>query len=1022
MTDLSSLQRSIILNQQLYPDDASYNLPYFWKLTGKVNIEKLYSALMNAFNNHDIYHSYVSGGKIVTDKSTVFRPRIYELSYSDNREFENSVINKVKEFANRPFNVNIWPLQEAIIFVNTKKTADEYFLFVNVSHLICDVTSAYELITEINNGYNNGPIEKINIEVSSSITEINKKREKRAIDYFTSRLKLVKSLEQPVIQLDKTLPRKNGDIILDKNLVNSITSLSGNTEFEVLSTAYIILLSKLTSKNIITVGVPLANRGKSKRHAHGCFVNNLPLIINLTDSTSVKSLLNDVAKNLHNLIRFQSFDLQNHIKELTQDTGSNYGFMNNSVTFYKKAINFNFKDVNCQNIIIEQSSPMFPLAMEFENSGDAITMHIQVSGQYNPELIGEYYKDILSKMSNLSIDIDEASSMGNTLVQELIKLENRKLSINNDTPYKSVLELFSQECSKHPDSVAVRYNETSLSYKEVDNLSNIVASQLLAKTEERIVVSVEPSSYLIILMLAIFKSGKVYVPLDKIIPEERKKVILEQLDNFAIITDENSYSYEGYEVITIKVLFHDVKIDSECISKKDKYIVNDIAYMIFTSGSTGTPKGVEVSHESLLTLMCDVNKKITNTFKKQWILFHSYGFDYSIFEILAPLSSGGTLNVVPQSIRKFPDLFREFLIENKINILTQTPSAFLSLQRVDSVKDNFINTLEYIFIGGEDIKFKDLSPWFSKYGYNNPKVFNLYGLTETTIISTAHQINKNDVETKQRNNIGYPIGNTLLRVVNRDGSLVLPGFEGELIISGPAIANGYYKNPEKTSKVFIKNDNSFKTGDLVKVLSNGELQYINRIDKQVQISGHRVELGEIESAINGCPFCEESYVIAKDFNIGDRRLIAYYKLTETFKITSEQIRNEIKNKLPDYMLPAFWIEVTEFPLNASGKIDESRLPDVIELSNNTCKKSKVSRNDSTCLSRIQLIWSEVLKTDIDQDDNFFEAGGTSVLITEVYYRILKEFNLSEEELSMIDLFDYVTPLEVSQFIEEKLRK
>lgn len=163
-------------------------------------------------------------------------------------------------------------------------------------------------------------------------------------------------------------------------------------------------------------------------------------------------------------------------------------------------------------------------------------------------------------------------------------------------------------------------------------------------------------------------------------------------------------------------------------------------------------------------------------------------------------------------------------------------------------------------------------------------------------------------------------------------------------------------------------------------------------------------------------------MIAKDFNIGDRRLIGYYKLTETFKITSEQIRNEIKNKLPDYMLPAFWVEVTEFPLNASGKIDESRLPDVIELSNSTNKKSNISKNDSTCLSRIQLIWSEVLKTDIDQDDNFFEAGGTSVLITEVYYRILKEFNLSEEELSMIDLFDYVTPLEVSQFIEEKLRK
>lgn len=255
--------------------DASYNLPYFWKLTGEVDVEKLYSALINSFNNHDIYDSYLSEGEFITDKSTVFRPAICELSYFNSREFELAVVEKVKSYAYWSFDINTWPLQEAIIFVNTKKNSNEYFLFINVSHLICDVSSAYELITEINNG----KIEKLNITISNPNNTISPKREQRAKDYFASWLKLIDSLEQPNFQLDKSLTRKNADITINKKLIDKITLLSNNTEFEVLLTSYIVLLSRLTSQKIVTVGVPLENRRKYKRHSHGCFVNNLPITV-----------------------------------------------------------------------------------------------------------------------------------------------------------------------------------------------------------------------------------------------------------------------------------------------------------------------------------------------------------------------------------------------------------------------------------------------------------------------------------------------------------------------------------------------------------------------------------------------------------------------------------------------------------------------------------------------------------------------------------------------------------------------
>nr|WP_205395654.1 amino acid adenylation domain-containing protein [Streptococcus lutetiensis] len=1013
--ELTSLQNSIIMTQKLQPSNAAYNLPYFWKLSGdSLNIELLSSSLEKTFNSHEVYHSYLKHNKLHLDSNSHFLPEIVELTYDDKNEFEEKVFETVTKLANIPFDNEVWPLQYAKIFVNTLDNS-ECYLFINISHLICDVYTAYELINEINFHYNH-PTEDYKLKTGTShIKKRNLKREVRARDYFYSKFQEIDGLEQNGLSLKSDLTRKNLDVRISNEKVKQLSKLTNKSDFEILLLCYGILLSKVTSQNRIVIGIPLANRQAVDRHSHGCFVNNLPLVIDLSKSKTVKELLEDISRNLHNLMRFQSFDINSNLKYLSNGKEANMGFMNNSVTFYKDEINFEFSNVVSQNIIVEQKSSMFALAVEFEMRKDDFIVHIQTSGQYSPEFLTKAFKNILDNISILTEEYEKVPLLDSQTSRELFEMENDKI-VNYQEKNIPVLRLFEEQCNYHPDVVAVKYLDKKMTYRELERLSNSLAAKLRLIDQEYVTVSVAPSPYLIVALLAIFKSGKVYIPLDKDMPDKRKKLILNQLNNFIVITDYSSEIFDGLQTLNLEDLMKEIDSDNNLEISQQQELSNEIAYIIFTSGSTGVPKGVEIRHNSLESLMAVVRGSIDNAVGKNWILFHSYGFDYSIFEILSPLVTGGTLNIVPTEIRRYPDEFRQFIRDNNINVLTQTPSSFLSLERVDSTSGDFLSSLEYIFIGGEDIKFSDLSNWFEKYGYNQPKVYNLYGLTETTIISTAHLINEEDVEYKKRNNIGKAIANTIINVKNSKGEPVLPGFEGELIISGIAVAKDYYNNPQKTEEVFF--NESFKTGDLVRVLSNGELEYISRIDKQVQVSGHRVELGEIENKICECQYCVEACVVAKDFGTGDRRLIAYYKLSEPDKMSSTEIRKDISAKLPDYMLPSFFVEVDSFPLNTNGKIDASKLPQV----EYHYEKENFQDNGSTTLEKVVNIWSKVLGRSITEEDNFFEVGGTSVLITEVYYQILQAFGLSEDELTMIDLFDYVSPIEVASFIDEKLQE
>lgn len=846
------------------------------------------------------------------------------------------------------------------------------------------------------------------IETTGSISE---KREHLAVNYFKNKVLdlQIKSLGQSGIKTDTALEADLADIELPKQELFEICRTLNCSLYQFLTTCYLILLGKLTDKKEVNTEIPLANRRSQERFAHGCFVNTLPLFETLDSNESFGELLKKTAADLNMLLRYQNFDFQRHAEEIFSVKRSDISEMNNSITFYKKKIVFHLADTDVQNISLPYRALMLPLALEVEDVEDGLVAHFQTSENYSAQKIAAAFKELISSvLKNWNVKIGDLNITDDSTVKRIISKQNNGENIKHET----VVQHFSAMVNKYGKRIAVKSDNQVITYEELDSVSNVIANQLLKLNYREIVVSVTPSINLIALILGIFKAGKIYVPLDKNMPSARKRLIYEQLSNCFTVSDYSDDIFKGETTTDLANLIRSGKTDNVNHCKPEA-----IAYILFTSGSTGQPKGVEVPQEALNGLSDSLTSDIKLQSGFKGILFHSYGFDYSMLEIFWPLTSGGTLYIVPEKIKSFPDLFRKFLFDNDINLLTQTPSAFLSLQRYEIHQKDRLPSLECIILGAESIKFSDLKPWFTKYSFKKPAIYNMYGVTEAACASTGHLVSELDVKKSEMNNIGGPIKNSVTIVMDAEGKPILPGFMGEVYILGNTVADGYYKNKEATEKNFTNIDGlkCFKTRDMVRLRTNGEYEYLTRSDKQVKISGHRIETGEIEKAIEGFRGCVESHVVVHAFTENDRRLVAYY-VTDDF-VDKKQLLYHLKTILSDYMVPSFLVEIEQFPLNTNGKIDDNALPTTdIEMSANNIVED-ISLDQST-QSQVLRIWKDVLnKNDIKADDNFFDVGGTSVLISEVYYRILDVFNLKDSDISMIDLFSYSTPKDVSQLID-----
>jgi len=577
-------------------------------------------------------------------------------------------------------------------------------------------------------------------------------------------------------------------------------------------------------------------------------------------------------------------------------------------------------------------------------------------------------------------------------------------------PKSTLHDLFAKQVELHPDSIALEFDDKQVTYLELSTMANQMANYFWGRglrPGQIVAVSLDRTPELIASLLAILKCGATYLPLDSKFPKKRLEFMLEDSEASFLLTSKSiSASLPNYS----KTLLIDdllLLLDQYPILPFSVAVSNEaVVYIIYTSGSTGKPKGVTVTHKNLVNFLCSMSTEpgINRTDKLASIT--TISFDISGLELFLPLLQGATLVFADYETTRDGQLLLEFIQNKGITILQATPTTWQLLLDSGWEKPLSLKAL----CGGEAMPLNLARKLISRCD----SLWNMYGPTETTIWSTVKQINADD----ELITIGFPIGNTQIYLLDELGKAVDSGSIGEIAIGGDGVAQGYWKRPDLTAEKFILNPFSielnsilYRTGDKGKLLPNGELQCLGRIDHQVKIRGHRIELGEIEATLNSIPGIKQSAVIVSNYLGNEAKIIAYLKSNE-LTLDEKQIHNALAKILPEILLPSKYIWINEFPMTPNGKIDKKSLPTPEYVRPDS---APLLRKPRTAIEKeIAKVWIEALQLPVvGIDDNFFEMGGTSILTQRIVTILRKSLN---ENISVANLYRYPTIVTLSEYL------
>ncbi|MCD2750910.1 amino acid adenylation domain-containing protein, partial [Pseudomonas aeruginosa] len=499
---------------------------------------------------------------------------------------------------------------------------------------------------------------------------------------------------------------------------------------------------------------------------------------------------------------------------------------------------------------------------------------------------------------------------------------------------------FEEQARQRPQAVALILDEQRLSYGELNARANRLAHCLIARgvgADVPVGLALERSLDMLVGLLAILKAGGAYLPLDPAAPEERLAHILDDSGVRLLLTQghllERLPRQAGVEVLAIDGLVLDGYAESDPLPTLS---ADNLAYVIYTSGSTGKPKGTLLTHRNALRLFSATEAWFGFDERDVWTLFHSYAFDFSVWEIFGALLYGGRLVIVPQWVSRSPEDFYRLLCREGVTVLNQTPSAFKQLMAVACSADMATQqpALRYVIFGGEALDLQSLRPWFQRFGDRQPQLVNMYGITETTVHVTYRPVSEADLEGGLVSPIGGTIPDLSWYILDRDLNPVPRGAVGELYIGRAGLARGYLKRPGLSATRFVPNpfpggagERLYRTGDLARFQADGNIEYIGRIDHQVKVRGFRIELGEIEAALAGLAGVRDAVVLAHD-GVGGTQLVGYVVAdsAEDAERLRESLRESLKRHLPDYMVPAHLMLLERMPLTVNGKLDRQALP------------------------------------------------------------------------------------------------
>ena len=1018
---LSTAQKRIYYNSKMIGEEnIVYNLPGAILVDTILDKEKVKKIFEKIMERHEILRtSYViKNNEIfqkIEDKIELEIP-VYHNKYGEIQEI-------IKNFS-KPFELEKVPLiRVELHYIDKKKT----LLLLESHHIVMDGTGLNNLIIEFNRLYNGENLKKIPIQYKDYAVWENEYNKSRDIEkyeqYWVNKFKDSEFMQLNLpydykIQTNRSYKGNKISQVIDETYFRKIERYAkkiGVSPYMFFITAFFILLYKYTGQKDITLGSPIANRNINEtKRMIGMFGNNIVIRGKINPDLSFKEFLNEIKNQILDDLSNQPYPYDMLVKKLgkTGDISRNPLF-DILFTYQNKEENIiKIDDKDCQRYELNNNIAKFNLSVEIKPNIHTINIEY-CSELFKRTTVNKMFEHYMNTIQNIienpKIIIKDIHILSNNEENKIIyKFNDTKMNYHKD---KTVSLLFEEQVRKHLNKKAVVFENTCLSYKELNEKANQLATYLRnlgIKQNDIIGIMLPRSLEVISTILAVIKSGACYIPIDSTYPAKRIEYMLDNSNAKLLITNKNLYPNINY-CNKINIDYDNFKIytnnkeNLKCINKPE-----DLAYVIYTSGSTGNPKGVEIMHKNLCNFIEGVKNIIDFNENKVMVSVTTICFDIFGLEMWGALTSGQTLVVADESEQNIPKCLNNLCKKNNVNMIQTTPARF-SLLLEDKENTEYLKNLTDILVGGEPIS-EDILVDLQKN--SNAEIYNMYGPTETTIWSTIKNLTKEKMIT-----IGKPIPNTQVYVLDNDLNVLPIGIAGELYISGEGVGRGYFNKPEITKEKFIDNpfikgSVMYRTGDICKFNDLGELLCLGRIDNQVKIRGLRIELDEIEKRILEYPFIKKVKVVKQ--MIGNREIISAYYISNR-RIRIAELRNYLIRYLPNYMIPSYFTALNEFPYTPNGKIDKNALP-IPENMLKSEKKEYIKPKTDLEIKLVE-IWEKILNTKpIGINDNFFELGGDSILAMNLNIQLLK----ITDKITYSDIFSYPTISKLEKKIQNDI--
>ncbi|OPD91703.1 non-ribosomal peptide synthetase [Pseudomonas aeruginosa] len=1038
---------------QLEPESAAYHIPSVLRLRGRLDLDALQRSFDSLVARHETLRTrFRLDGDEARQEIAASMALPLDIVALGPLE-EGALARQVETTIARPFDLERGPLLRVSLL---RLAEDDHVLVLVQHHIVSDGWSMQVMVEELVQlyaAYSRGlevalpalPIQYADYALwQRSWMEAGEKE--RQLAYWTGLL----GGEQPVLELPFDRPRpvrqshRGAQFILELDIdlsqaLRRVAQQEGATAFALLLASFQALLYRYSGQADIRVGVPIANRNRVEtERLIGFFVNTQVLKADLDGRMGFDELLAQARQRALEAQAHQDLPFEQLVEALQPERSLSHNPLFQVLFNYQSEARgngqaFRFDELQMESVQFDSRTAQFDLTLDLTDEEQRFCAVFDYATDLfdasTVERLAGHWRNLLR-----GIVANPRQRLGEL---PLLDAPERRQTLSEWNPAQcecvvqgTLQQRFEEQARQRPQAVALILDEQRLSYGELNARANRLAHCLIARgvgADVPVGLALERSLDMLVGLLAILKAGGAYLPLDPAAPEERLAHILDDSGVRLLLTQghllERLPRQAGVEVLAIDGLVLDGYAESDPLPTLS---ADNLAYVIYTSGSTGKPKGTLLTHRNALRLFSATEAWFGFDERDVWTLFHSYAFDFSVWEIFGALLYGGRLVIVPQWVSRSPEDFYRLLCREGVTVLNQTPSAFKQLMAVACSADMATQqpALRYVIFGGEALDLQSLRPWFQRFGDRQPQLVNMYGITETTVHVTYRPVSEADLEGGLVSPIGGTIPDLSWYILDRDLNPVPRGAVGELYIGRAGLARGYLRRPGLSATRFVPNpfpggagERLYRTGDLARFQVDGNIEYIGRIDHQVKVRGFRIELGEIEAALAGLAGVRDAVVLAHD-GVGGTQLVGYVVAdsAEDAERLRESLRESLKRHLPDYMVPAHLMLLERMPLTVNGKLDRQALPQP----DASLSQQAYRAPGSELEQRIAAIWAEILGVErVGLDDNFFELGGHSLLLLMLKERI---GDTCQATLSISQLMTHASVAEQAACIEGQARE